>query len=86
MSLDFVQAFFPENSERSVSSVSEQLAAEDLAEAARIAGELLKLRDAGAITGPNDPEARFYAQVIHVFGGEFIGRQPASSVEDTEPL
>lgn len=75
-----------ENSERSVSSVSEQLSAEDLAEAARIAGELLKLRDAGAMSGLDDPEARFFASVIHVFGGEFIGRQPASSVEDTEPL
>jgi hypothetical protein len=64
-----------ENSERNVLSVSEQLSAEDLVEAHRIAGELLKLRDAGAISSdPRDPEARFYARLLHTFGGEFIGK------------
>ena len=57
-------------SERSVSSVSE-LSAADLEEAHRTAGELLKLRDAGAISvDPRDPEARFYARLLHMFGGE----------------
>ena len=88
MPSDFIEAFFrdepeqlPENSERSVSSVSEQpLSPEQVAEAERIAKELVKLRDAGAISGaPDDPEARFYAQVIHTFEGEFIGRRPARS-------
>ena len=77
-----------ENSERSVLSVSEQFSPEQLAEADRIAKELVKLRDAGAIKGPNDPEARFYEKLIRVFEGEFIGKRRAdgSIVEDTEPL
>ena len=74
MPLDFIHAFFPdepespkENSETSVSSVSDeqQLSPEQLAEAERIARELVKLRDAGAIKDANDPEARFYASLLH---------------------
>ena len=65
------------NSEKGVSSVSaEQLPPEQLAEAARIAKELVKLRDAGAISAdPGDPEARFYAQFLHGFGAEFTGKR-----------
>ena len=66
-----------ENSERSVASVREQLTPEQLAEANRIATELVKLRDAGAISAANDPEAVFFAHLLHTFGGEFIGKQPA---------
>ena len=43
----------------------------DAAEAALIAGELLKLHHDGAITGPHDPEAGFYARVIHTFGATY---------------
>lgn len=72
-----------ENSERSVPSVpAEQLSPERLAEATRIARELVNLRDAGAIKDANDPEARFYAQVIHMFEAEFIGK---TSKEDDGP-
>jgi len=58
-----------ENSKRSVPSVPEQLTPEQLAEARRIAGELVKLRDAGAISSPNDSEAVFFAHFLVVLGG-----------------
>jgi hypothetical protein len=41
---------------------------EDEEEAKRIASELAKLHREGAFSGPNDPQAKFYAQVIHTFG------------------
>ena len=44
----------------------------DTTEASRIAGELVKLYEAGAISGPDDPEAVFYACIIHQFGGTVI--------------
>jgi hypothetical protein len=46
----------------------------DFAEAHRIATELLKLHRDGAISGPNDPEARFLANLIHTFGATYTGR------------
>jgi hypothetical protein len=52
-----------------------QLTAEQDAEARRVAGELVKLHKAGAISGPEDPEARFYACLLHTFEGEFIGKR-----------
>jgi hypothetical protein len=44
------------------------------AEARRVASELVKLHNDGAITGPHDPEAGFYAAVIHSFGATYSGR------------
>lgn len=55
----------------------------DEAEAKRIANELLKAHKDGAITGPGDPEAQFYAQLIHTFGGTYEGRKPR---KNTPPL
>jgi hypothetical protein len=40
-------------------------------EARRIARELVGLHRDGAISGHQDPEARFYAQLIHTFGGTY---------------
>ena len=40
-------------------------------EARRIAGELLKLQKDGAIAGSNDSDARFYATLLHTFGGTY---------------
>jgi hypothetical protein len=41
-------------------------------EANRIAGELVKLYHAGAIAGPSDPEAIFYACLIRGFEATFL--------------
>jgi hypothetical protein len=41
------------------------------AEARRIAGELAKLHAAGAISGPDDPEAIFYAHLVREFEASF---------------
>lgn len=43
-------------------------------EARRIAGELVKLYHAGAITGPADPEAHFCARLIRDFGASYLGK------------
>ena len=54
-----------ENSERSAASVpGSNLPLRTFAEATRIAKELVKLYAAGAISGPNDPEAVFYAHLL----------------------
>jgi hypothetical protein len=57
----------PRESERTVATVAESGASK------RIAGELVKMHKDGAISGPNDPEAEFYAQVLHTFGGSYRG-------------
>ena len=44
----------------------------ELAEARRIAGELVKLHKAGAIAGADDPEARFYACLLRGFEATFL--------------
>lgn len=49
------------------------------AEARRIAAELMKLYRDRAIKGPDDPDARFYAHLIHTFGGTYAARQHAMS-------
>jgi hypothetical protein len=54
---------------------SDELSAADLAEGRRIAAELLKLHAAGAIRDAKDPEAAFYATLIHGFGAEFVGKR-----------
>ena len=46
--------------------------AEFEAEARRIARELVKLYHAGAVKGPDDPDAVFYACLIRDFGAVFI--------------
>ncbi len=77
MSLDFIKAFFSDISESddlknlsiSVPDVSSDLTPEQLAEARRIAGELVKLHQRGIVKDATDPEARFYAAMIHQFGG-----------------
>ena len=43
------------------------------AEARRIATELAKLHAAGAISGPGDPEAIFYAHLVRKFEASFTG-------------
>lgn len=48
----------------------------EMAEARRVAEELKKLVQIGALTGPEDPEAEFYAAVIRVFGARFGGVAP----------
>jgi hypothetical protein len=63
-----------QESEISVASVPES------GEAERIAGELVKLHRDGAIKGTDDPEAGFYAQVIHIFGGTYLGRHGTHNV------
>ena len=60
-----------EKSERSEASAPEPLAPAELAEARRIARELARLRGAGAISGPDDPEAVFYATLLRDFGATF---------------
>ena len=39
-----------------------------LTEDHRIAGELFKLHQSGVIKGADDPEAVFYANLVHLFG------------------
>ena len=39
-----------------------------LTEDHRIAGELVKLHRSGVIKGADDPEAVFYANLVHLFG------------------
>lgn len=55
------------DAELSVASVA------DDPEAYRIAGELLKLHHDGAISGPADREAAFYACLIRDFGATYSG-------------
>lgn len=43
----------------------------DMAEAQRIAAELLKMHDEGFIEGPDDPDARLYAQTLRLFRASF---------------
>jgi hypothetical protein len=43
-------------------------------EAHRIAGELVKLHRDGAISGPDDPEAHFFASLLHAFGATYNGK------------
>jgi hypothetical protein len=62
-----------EKSGKGVTVVPKELTAEQLEEATRISGELVKLAAAGAISGPDDPEAVFYAHVIRAFGGAYTG-------------
>ena len=46
-----------------------ELNPEDLAEARRIAGELVKLQRAGHHSGADDPQAALFAKLIHETGG-----------------
>jgi hypothetical protein len=62
-----------EKSEKGVAGVPGELTPVQPAEAQRIASELLKLYHVGAISGPDDPEAVFYAHVIRAFGGACTG-------------
>jgi len=45
----------------------------DMEEARRIAGELVRMHRAGALSGANDPEAEFFACFIHKVGATFGG-------------
>ena len=92
MPSDFIEAFFPderepppENPERSVLSVSgeQQLSPEQLAEAERIAKELVKLRDAGAISSdPRDPRRLLCAGDPYIRRG--VHRQASSAIVPTK--
>ena len=48
------------------------LTPDQLTEARRIAGELVKLHTRGIVKSADDPEARFHAAMIHQFGGTVI--------------
>jgi hypothetical protein len=50
-----------------------------IGEAQRIAGELVKMHRDGAIGG-EDLEAQFYAQVLHTFGGTYLGKHRIPNV------
>ena len=43
----------------------------DMAEAERIAAELLKMHEEGFIKGPDDPNARLYAKALRLFKASF---------------
>ena len=43
----------------------------DMEEAQRIAAELLKMHEEGFIEGPDDPDARLYAQALRLFRASF---------------
>jgi hypothetical protein len=98
MSLDFIRSFFPDEPIQSArpigisadsgttsntTTVDSELTPEQLAEARRIAKELVKLRDVGAIKDVDDREAHFYAQLIHQFGGTVI---ETTEKAQTDPL
>ena len=72
-----------ENSERSVPCVPKPLTPKDLAEASRIAQELVKLHAAGTISGPNDPEAVFFAHVARGFSATYAGAAPLTDPAPT---
>jgi hypothetical protein len=42
-----------------------------MAEAQRIAAELLKMHEEGFIKGPNDPDARIFAKALRLFRASF---------------
>lgn len=50
------------------------------AESRRIAMELVRLQRAGAITGPDDPEAALFAAVMRLFGARFEDRPAPAGV------
>ena len=54
-------------------SMTSTVAGED-PEARRIAGELVKLHRDGAISGVDDPEAHFFASLLHAFGATYNGK------------
>lgn len=73
-----------DNPKRSVTSVPDAdsgLTPEQLTEARRIVGELVKLHQRGIIKDATDPAARFYAAMIHQFGGTVV----EAAGEKTEP-
>lgn len=48
----------------------------DMAEAQRIAAELIKMHDEGFIEGPDDPNARLYAKTLRLFRASFTTTSP----------
>jgi hypothetical protein len=46
----------------------------DMGEARRIACELVKLYRDSVVSGAGDPEASFYASLVHAFGATYEGR------------
>ena len=59
-------------------------AAADLSEAHRIAGELVRMFQDGALSGPNDPDAPLYAAVMLTFGGRYCDAR--SKVKSTDAV
>lgn len=53
----------------------------DMAEAERIAAELLKMHEEGFIEGPDDPNARIYAKALRLFRASFT-REPVHPEDD----
>ena len=56
-----------------VNHLGEQPSMNGDAEARRVAAELVKLHRDRAISGADDPEARFYAGLLHAFGATYTG-------------
>ena len=56
------------------------------AEAVKPLARLFGRHRDGAITGPDDPEARFYASLIHTLGGTYIGKKSTEEVGVDTPL
>ena len=48
----------------------------DMAEAQRIAAELLKMHEEGFIEGPDDPNARIFAKTLRLFRASFAPTNP----------
>jgi hypothetical protein len=65
---------------------SEVLSDAELTEAHRIAAELAKLHRDGVISGPDDPQAVFYATLVRDFGGSYmVKRSPSADRETPSP-
>jgi hypothetical protein len=62
----------PETSKRTATSATTGLSPDQLTEARRIAGELVKLHKRGAVKDATDPEACFCATLLQTFGGTVV--------------
>ena len=65
---------------------NEGLSDAELTEAHRIAAELVKLHRDGVISGPDDPQAVFYATLVRDFGASYTVKRSPSADRDASPL
>jgi hypothetical protein len=78
----------PENLRRSVPTAptdDSKLTPDDLAEARRIAGELVKLHARGIVKSSDDPEARFHAGILKMFGGTVVNGAKTAPATPAKP-